>query len=483
MLPYDDIQLHINGGYPSPSQVVEIKHFVASQNRELELVENAIANSQKNRGMWKTRARLLRSIYNATRLLAPIRRLPTDVLRMVIEASLDEHKASLRDFYEDSLQWSPPKEDSWTMGEYYRVRTGLLLVCHRWNHILIDMHSVWSIIVLTSRITEKTITLSVERSKDHPLEIYFGKSWNISPRTLYWFNRLISPHKHRIVALQTGTRDFTKLKELFPPGVSTEFSALRQLVLSNRVSGFQAVHAPVIEAFKFEGVIKDHWPLSDESLSSLKNLELVLIGEYDAMLKLPICSFQNLVHLTIKPGGLLHPDFFHCSSFPSLVQLRLVSWGTRPDEWYMRPNEWAGNFPFRVVRQPKAPRLKLLSFDNFDIGSRIFTPSDALSVHHLCLASCRLSDDILASLRDSFPQLEDIFVFNDHITLQLTTLLLDLCSKQRITPHCFFSNATSDFLEQLPSLEKRFPGQICVDPNSRMLYEQAVSSTTTRSGL
>ncbi|KIJ39723.1 hypothetical protein M422DRAFT_257556 [Sphaerobolus stellatus SS14] len=186
-----------------------------------------------------------------------------------------------------------------------------------------------------------------ERSRDHPLQIYYMHDFNwqrlplrraikhlpgrTSRGVARWCVNRISIHKHRVLALGFGDPYFVQV--MFPAGSSISFPMLRWLGYF-----FQRIYFPdilrwqywlnigAIDTPVFEGFMKSSELPAALSLFTTETLTPLNVLQVNLVDLIPLPSqhiSRNLVHLTIDIyKAHYRNNLFEGASFPALAQLK-----------------------------------------------------------------------------------------------------------------------------------------------------------------
>ncbi|KAF8590815.1 hypothetical protein K439DRAFT_1657168 [Ramaria rubella] len=155
----DYSELSLTGYVPTTSEYSDIQVAVEEQQRELASVDEEIANLRAYR------IKLWRSCTSSSGLVAPIRRLPHEVLGDIFAYSIPGIHLKAMELGAHPFRRHGHPDDA---------RATLLRVCRHWSAVMIDTPKVWTTIDLHCHEKQdiERVKQMFRRSKSCPIEVY-----------------------------------------------------------------------------------------------------------------------------------------------------------------------------------------------------------------------------------------------------------------------------------------------------------------------
>ena len=244
---------------PGPLETKRLRQLAYSTAQATQEVDERIRILEQELEALKERKLSLQSKAEwATDLLAPIRRVPPEILGEIFtHASYIQDTTYYQRFYDFPVQDIDSNVSPLV----------LLRVCRRWNRIALQTPSLFTQLILSGRSSvdpQKIIPLWLERSGCLPLEVYLHHDcwpWKLGGKASSFKTTLglLGANMHRIKVLGVS-RTQLLLSALFPQGTTTEAPILRKLHLST-YSGTASwwthyegkLNAPNLEEFTNDG--------------------------------------------------------------------------------------------------------------------------------------------------------------------------------------------------------------------------------------
>ncbi|KAJ7168566.1 hypothetical protein C8R46DRAFT_237003 [Mycena filopes] len=406
---------------PAPAEFIRSNHLppdsvIARAHREMAVAETGIALVEEKMAHLKQvleqlqlREQGLREfVAEHRRIVAPIRRLPTELLAEILSYAVSS---------DSTPDWDPTTNSEWVLAQVSRA----------WRAVLTSMPQIWSHIIISDPSSTQTknvdfkaaLSLQLERSAHAPLTIRFSFTLSSAQRISVLEALFSAKDRWQDVDIHLDETEFR------PFSPATTFPMLRKLGLSVNSSWhecdfttvFQAT--PSLQELHFNGRT-DLWFSSGNPQTTVSSILTFPLAQ---LTQLDLSHFEcDLSHLLAV---------FEVAS--NIVELRIDHCGIRADVQGSNPKTLPNLVSLEVIESTEifvlhvdTPALQRLAFtfsdDDFEMPASLvtFMQRTGNSLDHLTLRNARAGESILNLL--SFAP-------------QITTLSLEVDSTCTINGH------------------------------------------------
>ncbi|KAF8522964.1 hypothetical protein BU17DRAFT_64163 [Hysterangium stoloniferum] len=395
-IPFDDIKLLSTDYAPMSSEAAEIRSLATIRHSELSSLNDAIRALESQLLAFKAkRVEVETSLTVANALLAPIRRIPIEILQEIFVQAIPAFRENIDPSSDDSLPWD--------FDEHHpqKVRASIVLVCRRWKVVAENTPRVWTTIALDYRLPSdmRIVERWFAQTRQRPLDVYVRPSvwYNIDYDFTHAMITLLEGHVSRMRMFIADMGHYylpapSIARMFFPsPGERSEFPNLEVFVIIGGNVGDLSeivgmVHAPRLTSLVL-GSQSNFWleNITNDTLASIKWLTI---------------SFRN------------GPADWHLDRLAFCRNLRVLHWADRAP---------------RIVplRAPVTTTLSLPSLQYLHLSDGI--PSDFIPLFGLINMP---AVQLVAFRAPAFshhqfpPVLDSLNVFLERSSLKLTTLKL-----------------------------------------------------------
>ncbi|KAF8577340.1 hypothetical protein K439DRAFT_1418309 [Ramaria rubella] len=365
----DYSELAVAGYLPTASEYSDIRMGAEEQHRELASLDEEIAILENRLTHLRAyRIKLWRSCTSSAGLMAPVRKLPREILGDIFVMLLP------------SISWQEVGTRNHWFFRYknpYNTHSTIQSICRHWSAVLSETPRMWSTIIIRGPLQIAQIEQVFHRSKSCPLDFYVGEiAWD----KLKMIKFIVERHaaSKRLLCVEPSMGQF------FEHHTTLELPNLQYLSFHRMLPPTRIIHAPNLSSLRIRR--ESCYPRTVSELDVLKhfpNLQFLDWQDYNIdhiaphnhlqMDKLHL-SFLEVFKITV-PYSLLAQGILHRLCAPTLKSFTLGLTG-----------------PFRV--QTGTPALHLL------LGKKV------LQLCNLSLCDIRYEEDYeFGSFLNHFPSL------------------------------------------------------------------------------
>ncbi|KAJ7702044.1 hypothetical protein B0H16DRAFT_1690200 [Mycena metata] len=305
---------------PADSAIVGTRREIAVAETGIAHVEEKMANLERVIDRLRLRRQGLRNfIANHRRVLAPIRRLPNELLSEIFSHCVER----------DPYEWDPTTNVEWI----------LVLVSRAWRAVSVSMPQMWNRISISDASAPKNIdlkaalSLQLERSARLPLAIDFDFKSASAEQRIFVLETLFSARdRWQVANIHLTQAEVLHFRSgfAFPKLTKLGFS-LRPVTDEHTVSSiFRATPALQELCYSDPLVLGPHPTASilqirSFPLSQLRRLDLLDFGYYPSELSSVLGLACNILDLRLR-GSFGLGDQVDPKTLPNLVSLDITEW-------------------------------------------------------------------------------------------------------------------------------------------------------------